>query len=135
MARSRTFFRLCRGSHAANLSRSGRKKRSQRRGGGWNQLPLRELEIEVPEPSVDLLAVNEALDRFQQVEPIAVQLVKLRYFAGLTIPQAAAALGISATTADRYWAYARHGCMQNWPRGTRARPAKNYFVVGRDFVG
>ena len=45
--------------------------------------------------------------RFEAVDPTKAKLVKLRYFAGLTIPEAAAALGISAATADRYWAYAR----------------------------
>ena len=56
---------------------------------------------------MDVLAVHEALERFQGVDATAAQIVKLRYFAGLTIPQAAAALGISTSTADRSWAYAR----------------------------
>ena len=60
-----------------------------------------------PEPSLDLLAVHEALERFQEVDATAAQIVKLRYFAGFTIPQAAEALGISTSTADRSWAYAR----------------------------
>ena len=65
------------------------------------------MQIIAPEPSLDVLGVNEALERFEQIDPDKASLVKLRYFAGLTIPQAAAALGISTTTADRYWAYAR----------------------------
>src|SRR5262249_35755136 len=60
-----------------------------------------------PEPSLDVLAVHEALERFQGVDATAAQIVKLRYFAGLTIPQVAEALGISTSTADRSWAYAR----------------------------
>jgi RNA polymerase sigma factor (TIGR02999 family) len=84
-----------------------RRKLSLRRGGDLQRLPIEDLEIEAPEPSVDLLAVHEALDRFQDVDPTAAQIVKLRYFAGLTIPQAAEALGISTSTADRSWAYAR----------------------------
>jgi RNA polymerase sigma factor (TIGR02999 family) len=84
-----------------------RHKQSQRRGGNLKQQPLDELEIELPEPATDILAVNEALDRFQGIDPVATQLVKLRYFAGLTVSQAADAVGISTTTADRYWAYAR----------------------------
>jgi DNA-directed RNA polymerase specialized sigma24 family protein len=56
---------------------------------------------------LDVLALNEALERFEQVDQIKANLVKLRYFSGLTIPQAAVVLGISATTADRYWSYAR----------------------------
>ena len=69
--------------------------------------PLEGQDIEAPEPSLDLLAVHEALERFEDVDATAAQIVKLRYFAGLTIPQAAEALGISTSTADRSWAYAR----------------------------
>jgi RNA polymerase sigma factor (TIGR02999 family) len=89
------------------LVEQARRKQSQRRGAGLKPQPLDDLEIEAPEPAVDLLAVNESLDRLQRIDPVAANLVKLRYFAGLTIPQAADALGISTTTADRYWAYAR----------------------------
>ena len=84
-----------------------RQKRSLRRGGGRERLDLEHLPIVVPEPSLDVLAVDEALERFERVDPFKASLVKLRYFAGLTIPQAAEALGISSTTADRYWSYAR----------------------------
>ena len=84
-----------------------RRKLSLRRGGNLQRRPLEDQEIEAPEPSVDLLAVHEALERFQDVDAAAAQIVKLRYFAGLTIPQAAQALGISTSTADRSWAYAR----------------------------
>jgi RNA polymerase sigma factor (TIGR02999 family) len=89
------------------LVEQARKKQSQRQGGGWQQQPLADVEIAVPEPAVDLVAVHEALSKFERIDPVAAQLVKLRYFAGLTIPEAAAALSISSTTADRYWAYAR----------------------------
>src|SRR5262245_2346664 len=84
-----------------------RQKLSLRRGGDLQRRPIEEEEIEAPEPSADLLAIHEALDRFQTVDAIAAQIVKLRYFAGLAIPQAAEALGISPSTADRSWAYAR----------------------------
>jgi RNA polymerase sigma factor (TIGR02999 family) len=84
-----------------------RRKLSLRRGGDLQRRPLEDLEIEAPEPSVDLLAVHEALVRFQEVDATAAQIVKLRYFTGLTIPQVAEALGISTSTADRSWAYAR----------------------------
>ena len=65
------------------------------------------VEVAAPEPSVDLLSLNEALSGSNSRDPEKAQLVKLRYFAGLTIPEAAQALGISPTTADRHWAYAR----------------------------
>jgi len=84
-----------------------RRKLSQREGGDLKRHALEHVEIAAAEPSLDILAVNEALERFEQVDPVKARLVKLRYFIGLTIPEAAEALGISTTTADRYWAYAR----------------------------
>jgi RNA polymerase sigma factor (TIGR02999 family) len=84
-----------------------RKKGRQRHGGGLAQHASHEVEIASPEPSVDLLNLNDALEQFEKLDPTKAELVKLRYFAGLTIPEAAEALGISTTTADRYWAYAR----------------------------
>jgi RNA polymerase sigma factor (TIGR02999 family) len=84
-----------------------RHKQSQRRGGGRHRQPLEHIEVAAPDPSPDVLALHEALERFEQIDPVKSELVKLRYFAGLTLPQAAEALGISGTTADRYWSYAR----------------------------
>jgi RNA polymerase sigma factor (TIGR02999 family) len=84
-----------------------RKKRSRRHGGGLKRKPLEQVEVASPESPADLLALDEALVRFETADPVKARLVKLRYFAGLTIPQAAEVLGISTTTADRYWAYAR----------------------------
>src|SRR5215831_3156822 len=68
-----------------------RHKRSQRRGGGRQRRSLEQAEIAAPEPSLDLLALNEALERFEKVDRVKAELVKLRYFAGLTLPQAAEA--------------------------------------------
>jgi RNA polymerase sigma factor (TIGR02999 family) len=84
-----------------------RRKLSRRRGGNLQRRPIEAQEIAAPDLSVDLLAVDEALERFHEVDATAAQIVKLRYFAGLTIPQVAEALGISTSTADRSWAYAR----------------------------
>ena len=84
-----------------------RNKMSRKRGGGLERLPLEEVDIGVPQPAVDLLAVNDALAKFESIDKAAANLVKLRYYAGLTLPQAAEALGISSSTADRQWAYAR----------------------------
>jgi RNA polymerase sigma factor (TIGR02999 family) len=84
-----------------------RRNLSQRRGGQLERQPIEDWEVEAPEPALDVLAVHEALERFQSVDATAAEIVKLRYFAGLTIAQAAEALGISASTADRSWAYAR----------------------------
>ncbi|MCI0357756.1 MAG: ECF-type sigma factor [Planctomycetaceae bacterium] len=84
-----------------------RRKESLKRGGDRKRRDIDEVEIAAPEPSLDILALHAALERFERLGPAKAELVKLRYFAGLTIPQAAAALGISSTTADRHWAYAR----------------------------
>jgi RNA polymerase sigma factor (TIGR02999 family) len=93
------------------LIEQARRKQSQRQGGGVRRQSLDEVADEVtiaaPEASLDILSVTEVLDRFEKVDPVKADLVKLRYFAGLTISQAADALGISTTTADRYWTYAR----------------------------
>jgi RNA polymerase sigma factor (TIGR02999 family) len=84
-----------------------RKKKSRKRGAGLERLPLEEVDISAPQPAVDLLAVNDALEKFERLDKSAADLVKLRYYAGLTLLQAAEALGISSSTADRQWAYAR----------------------------
>jgi RNA polymerase sigma factor (TIGR02999 family) len=84
-----------------------RKKKSRKRGGGLERHPIEGVEIAAPEPAVDLLAVHEALEKFERIDKLAAGLVKLRYFAGLTNSQAAETLGISCTTADRHWSYAR----------------------------
>ena len=84
-----------------------RRRRSRRRGGGAKQRSLEGLEAAVPGSDDELLAVNEAVERLEKLDPAKAELVKLRYFGGLTIPEAAQTLGISVTTANRYWAYAR----------------------------
>lgn len=84
-----------------------RQRRSLRRGGTAKRRSLESLDAIIPVPDDELLAVSEGLDRLQQLDPPKAELVKLRYFAGLTIPEAAQALKISMPTANRYWAYAR----------------------------
>ena len=84
-----------------------RRKGRQRRGAGAEHLDADQLEIAGPAPDDQLLALNEALDRFTVLEPQQAELVKLRYFVGLKIEEAAEVLGISEATAKRWWAYAR----------------------------
>jgi RNA polymerase sigma factor (TIGR02999 family) len=84
-----------------------RSRQSQRRGGGRQRLELEHVDVAAPESAPDVLALNEALERFEQLDRVKAELVKLRYFAGLSIPEAAGVLGVSTSTADRYWAYAR----------------------------
>jgi RNA polymerase sigma factor (TIGR02999 family) len=82
-----------------------RHKRSEKRGGGRRRQRLDDLAA--PAPDEELLALDEALHKLAAQDPVKARLVELRYFAGLTSEQAAEALGISPSTADRYWAYAR----------------------------
>jgi RNA polymerase sigma factor (TIGR02999 family) len=84
-----------------------RRKRAVRHGGGQARLDIEELQLAAVTKDDELLAVNEALERFAAVDAEKAELVKLRYFVGLTIPQAAKVLGISEPTAKRQWAYAR----------------------------
>lgn len=84
-----------------------RRKQTQRRGSAAEHVDVDELEIASPLPDARLLTLNEALDRFAVAEPRQAELVKLRYFAGLTIEDAAEVLGISEATAKRWWAYAK----------------------------
>lgn len=86
---------------------SARRKQAARHGGGLVRHDAAELPIAAPEPSENLIAFDEALDRFTVLHPQKAELVKLRYFVGLTIEQAAEALDISPATAKRYWTYSR----------------------------
>lgn len=89
------------------LVESARRKQALQRGGGRQRLDASLIEPAAPQLSDDVLTLNEALEKFQQMDRQKADLVKLRYFAGLTMDEAAEALGISAATAHRYWNYAR----------------------------
>jgi RNA polymerase sigma factor (TIGR02999 family) len=86
---------------------NARRKRSLKRGGARHRQVLDEKSLAAPRVSDDLLALDEALNQLADSDAQAAQLVKLRYFAGLTIPQAAEVLGVSPRTADSIWAFAR----------------------------
>jgi RNA polymerase sigma factor (TIGR02999 family) len=89
------------------LVENARRKRGPKHGGGLARHHLDHIQLAAPELVDDLEALDEALDRLAEKDPMKADLVKLRHFAGLTIEEAAQALGISMTTANRYWAYAR----------------------------
>ena len=89
------------------LVENARAKQRLKRGGDGQRVPLAEEAIAAPEPDERLIALDEALARLEEKDPRKAELVKLRYFAGLTIEQAAEALGIGTSTADRDWSYAR----------------------------
>jgi RNA polymerase sigma factor (TIGR02999 family) len=89
------------------LVERARHKRSLKAGGDRHRQDLADIELAVAEPNVDLVALDDVLAKLEKHDPRKAELVKLRYFAGLTIEQAAQALGISTSTADNDWAYAR----------------------------
>jgi RNA polymerase sigma factor (TIGR02999 family) len=89
------------------LVESARSKKRHKRGGELARRDLDEVPVIAPEIHEDLVALDGALDRLKAVDPQAVELVHLRYFAGLSVADAAEMLGISPRTADRVWAFAR----------------------------
>ena len=89
------------------LIENARRKGSLKRGGDRIREALPDLEAPPLRPNQDLLALNEALSQLEAKDKEAADLIKLRYFAGLTSAQAAEALGMSSRTADRTWLYAR----------------------------
>ena len=84
-----------------------RHKRSQRQGGDYRRIELSSVEPAVQAKQLDILALDEALERLAARDPRAAELVKLRFFAGLTASEAATALGVSLATAENDWAYAK----------------------------
>src|SRR5262245_36518350 len=100
------------------LIERARHKRSIKAGGELRRRELADLEPSVMGPDIDILALNEALEKLEAEDKRRADLVKLRFFAGLTIEQAARSLGISTTTAENDWAYAR--C---WLRVAMDRPS------------
>src|SRR3954468_2925703 len=93
---------------------NARRKRSKKRGDGLRRRPVE--AVAAPAIDDELVALDEALQKLAEAEPIKARLVELRYFAGLTGEQAAQILGIAPATADRHWAYAR-AWLRNEVRG------------------
>jgi RNA polymerase sigma factor (TIGR02999 family) len=89
------------------LVERARHKRTLKAGGEYRRQELDDIQPATDDLGVDLLALNDALDKLERHDRRQAELVKLRFFAGLTIEQAAAALGVSTSTADNDWAYAR----------------------------
>jgi RNA polymerase sigma factor (TIGR02999 family) len=84
-----------------------RRRNARRHGGDQRRMDLEGMEIAAPDDDDQLLAVNEALEKFAAQDKLKAELVKLRYFAGLTIEEAAQVLRISEPTAKRYWTFAK----------------------------
>ena len=106
--RSRThFFAAAAEAMRRILIENARRKHRMKRGGCRQKVDLDEAAAFVEGPSEDILALDEALTTLAREEPVIADLVKLRYFAGLTLEQAAEVLGISRRTATRHWTFAR----------------------------
>jgi len=103
----RHFFAAAAEAMRRILVERARRKRQARRGDEWHRVPLDEDLLIDGLPSDDLVALDEALGRLEDLDADSAQLVKLRYFAGLTMAEAAEAIGMSLRTAERNWTYAR----------------------------
>jgi RNA polymerase sigma factor (TIGR02999 family) len=104
---SRHFFAAAAEAMRRILIESARHKRSEKQGGGQQRISLDGVDAVAQSRPTDLVALDEALCKLAAEDPIKAQLVTLRYFAGLSVQEAADVLGISRATADRYWSYAR----------------------------
>lgn len=89
------------------LIEAARRKKREKHGGGLVRQSLDPERVAEPEVADELLALNEALTKLAETEPEVARLVNLRYFGGLTLEEAAAAMGFTSRTASSYWAYAR----------------------------
>jgi DNA-directed RNA polymerase specialized sigma24 family protein len=89
------------------LVENARRKKRLKQGGELARQELVDIPIELPDVHEDLPALDGALDRLKSIDPQAVELIHLRYFAGLSLAKAAKTLRIPSRTADRVWAYAR----------------------------
>jgi RNA polymerase sigma factor (TIGR02999 family) len=106
--KSRThFFAAAAEAMRRILIENARRKHRLKRGAGLQRVDLSEGEAASGQSPQDLIAVDEALSKLAEIDKTKAELVKLRYFAGLTLDQAADVLGISPTTAKRHWTYAR----------------------------
>jgi RNA polymerase sigma factor (TIGR02999 family) len=103
----RHFFAAAAEAMRRILINRARDRGRLKRGGGWRRLRLEDINLSLDEPPEDLLILNDALDKLAQEDPACAELVKLRFFVGMTMDEAAKTLGIVRRTADRYWAFAR----------------------------
>jgi RNA polymerase sigma factor (TIGR02999 family) len=101
------FFAVAAEAMRRILVETARRKRAVIHGGGLRRVEASPDLVWKEGPSLDLLALDEALTRLAAESPVRAELVKLRFFAGLTMPEAAEALGVSLATAERYWTFAR----------------------------
>jgi RNA polymerase sigma factor (TIGR02999 family) len=103
------------------LIENARRKQRLKHGADRHKVDIDDSEIAIEGHSTDLITLDEALTKLAEEDSVVADLVKMRYFAGLTIEQAAAVLGISRRTADRYWAYARAWLYQEITKAEKPR--------------
>lgn len=114
------FFRAAAEAMRRILIDRARRRNAQRRGGGLVVEEFDEANVVLERSSDEILAVGESIEKLAREDPLAAELVKLRYFVGMTASEAAAALGISPRASDRLWAYAR-----TWLRVEISGPGPN----------
>jgi RNA polymerase sigma factor (TIGR02999 family) len=101
------FFRTSAEAMRRILIDRARRKHTQRHGGGYHRVDLEGFDLAAPSAEDQLLAVNEAVDKLALTHPVQAELVKLRYFAGLTNEEVSEVLGISLSTVKNYWTFSR----------------------------
>ena len=101
------FFRACAEAMRRILIDRARQKKTKRHGGGYQRVNFDDVDLAAPSSEDQLLAMNEALERFAVDHPVQADMVKLRYFAGLTNEEVSEVLGISVATVKNYWTYSR----------------------------
>ena len=115
----RHFFAAAAEAMRRILVERARRRARLKHGGAHRRRPFDELELATPEGSLDLIALDEALEKLRAEDEQKAQIVKLRYFAGLSIVEAAQVLDVSRATADRWWAYARAFLYHEISKGDR----------------
>ena len=104
------------------LIEKARRKSRLKRTGDRQLQNLDDIEVAIDGPAEDLILLDEALQKLEATDAVKAQLVKLKFFAGMTIPEIADALGISTSTTDRYWSYARAWLHREMFRAGRRTP-------------
>ncbi len=99
---------------------NARRKQQLKHGNANNKIELDDADIVIEDSSIDHIALDEALTKLAKEEPDVSELVKLRYFAGLTLNEVASVLGVSNRTADRYWKYAKAWLYQEMSIGDKS---------------
>jgi RNA polymerase sigma factor (TIGR02999 family) len=119
------FFAACAEAMRRILVENARRKKRVKHGGADRRVDLDASCVVGPDPEDDLEALDEALGRLERADPLAARLVKLRFFAGLSMPEAAGALGIPLRTAQRNWTYARAWLHRTLAAGPPAPPEES----------